>query len=683
MRRVGDNNKRCDDRFRHCTVNQSVSRDSYRLMTKHFLADVAFDATIDVPTQSPGDNSTKAASTAYVDTAVAGVSGGGASEWNAGTVAALAPGLLLTSDTLAVDPDVVPYWADIGGSISDVSTAADTAKALATRVQILTTPSVRQTGLIIPYYTEVEFPLADSTFASLFELVRHHPTVPVIVVVKQTGSDAAGGPGPTTPAMEEQIKLLAAAGATIAGYVPTGSGARDSTAVNADIDLWHNLYPDVEAIFLDQVPTDGGESDVNYSTYIGYYQYAHDHAYKLVIANWGTPATAAWYTAGVADIFCIYDSDSWPSPITFDIDPYPYSSGAITDFPVRKFAALIKNTTFDQNTFDALRPYFRWIYCTDGTGDTPYAGLSSDLEVEFRACAAQDQSWRFGTVTGIGDNLTLSDGILDVAVGSLTFTDLHTSQSVQVGANDAAYAFFIANGTAGSHRYLQFSTAGNARWVLGCSDAAESGSDVGSDFYVNAYHDDGSSASQPLTINRANGVVTMGQGAAISGGSSTIDGAVIGGTSPAAASVTTMTASYWAQIGLNGGTGYIFANVNGAAGSTRYFQFQTDGSNRWGIGCDNSAESGGNVGSDMFINRFADDGSWLSQPLFIARATGRATFAHDIQIGGGSGPTWTSGSGAPSSTQPNGSLYSRSDGSTGSRLYVSAGGGVWSAVSGV
>jgi hypothetical protein len=50
---------------------------------------------------------------------------------------------------------------------------------------------------------------------------------------------------------------------------------------------------------------------------------------------------------------------------------------------------------------------------------------------------------------------------------------------------------------------------------------------------------------------------------------------------------------------------------------------------------------------------------------------------------GSSGPTLTSGSGVPSAAQPVGSLYLNTSGSTGSRLYVSAGGGSWNAVSGV
>jgi hypothetical protein len=48
-----------------------------------------------------------------------------------------------------------------------------------------------------------------------------------------------------------------------------------------------------------------------------------------------------------------------------------------------------------------------------------------------------------------------------------------------------------------------------------------------------------------------------------------------------------------------------------------------------------------------------------------------------------SGPTWTTGTAAPSSTQPVGSLYSRVGGAVGATLYVSRGGGTWAAVAGV
>jgi hypothetical protein len=49
----------------------------------------------------------------------------------------------------------------------------------------------------------------------------------------------------------------------------------------------------------------------------------------------------------------------------------------------------------------------------------------------------------------------------------------------------------------------------------------------------------------------------------------------------------------------------------------------------------------------------------------------------------GGGVTWTAGAAAPTSTQPIGSLYSRTGGAVGATLYVSRGAGSWLPVAGV
>jgi hypothetical protein len=54
-----------------------------------------------------------------------------------------------------------------------------------------------------------------------------------------------------------------------------------------------------------------------------------------------------------------------------------------------------------------------------------------------------------------------------------------------------------------------------------------------------------------------------------------------------------------------------------------------------------------------------------------------------LGVGGTTGPTWTTGSAVPSSTQPVGSIYSRVGGTVGATLYVSRGSGTWAAVAGV
>lgn len=61
--------------------------------------------------------------------------------------------------------------------------------------------------------------------------------------------------------------------------------------------------------------------------------------------------------------------------------------------------------------------------------------------------------------------------------------------------------------------------------------------------------------------------------------------------------------------------------------------------------------------------------------------TGAATAA-SVVVGTG-GPTWTVGTGAPATTEPRGSIFSRTDGGVGTTLYVSQGGGTWNPVAGV
>lgn len=67
---------------------------------------------------------------------------------------------------------------------------------------------------------------------------------------------------------------------------------------------------------------------------------------------------------------------------------------------------------------------------------------------------------------------------------------------------------------------------------------------------------------------------------------------------------------------------------------------------------------------------------------FVAKGTGMLQVQSGLQLST-TGPTWTFGAGVPASTQPVGSLYSNTSGAAGARLYVSAGGGTWTAVAGV
>ncbi len=68
-------------------------------------------------------------------------------------------------------------------------------------------------------------------------------------------------------------------------------------------------------------------------------------------------------------------------------------------------------------------------------------------------------------------------------------------------------------------------------------------------------------------------------------------------------------------------------DLQSPAGTYRYFSFKSGQTSRWYFGVNSSAESGSNVGSDFYISRYADDGSFLGFPFQIARGTGLVTQA--------------------------------------------------------
>ena len=130
------------------------------------------------------------------------------------------------------------------------------------------------------------------------------------------------------------------------------------------------------------------------------------------------------------------------------------------------------------------------------------------------------------------------------------------------------------------------------------------------------------------------------------------------------------------KIGTDGGQ---YVTSTAAAGSYNgYFLKSTaaDGTqkNRWFIGKSNAAESGSDAGSNFIIWAYADDGSQTLKPLTIYRNTGRVVLGVAGVDGGVdiglNGPRIIQGTGAPTVTAPDGSLYLRTDGGAGSTLYV-------------
>jgi len=130
-----------------------------------------------------------------------------------------------------------------------------------------------------------------------------------------------------------------------------------------------------------------------------------------------------------------------------------------------------------------------------------------------------------------------------------------------------------------------------------------------------------------------------------------------------------------AMLWLKTSAGETYQTISPFNGSN-YQYWQVNGSTRWQF----RMVSGGNYQ----IIRHSDAGAEVSTAFQIARATGKVTLgdvgsAAGLEFGA-SGPTITTGTGAPSHSASNGSVWLRTDGTASTTLYVRAAGS-WSALS--
>ncbi|HEY1878437.1 MAG TPA: hypothetical protein VGG68_00745 [Caulobacteraceae bacterium] len=198
------------------------------------------------------------------------------------------------------------------------------------------------------------------------------------------------------------------------------------------------------------------------------------------------------------------------------------------------------------------------------------------------------------TTLNFGLNVTGAvemSGAVDV-VGAFT---MHTSATLYAGSP------LYLTAPAGTGRAIYFQTSGATRWTVTADGAAESGSNIGTNFVINRYNDAGTFVDQPFTIQRATGMVTLN------------NGLTVNGSNPAVG----------ADIYLNTPTPF-----------GRNLWFQTNGVNRWAIYCDNSAESGSNAGSLLQINNFSDTGASLGTPFGIHRDTGMVYINNGLTLAG-------------------------------------------------
>jgi hypothetical protein len=240
-------------------------------------------------------------------------------------------------------------------------------------------------------------------------------------------------------------------------------------------------------------------------------------------------------------------------------------------------------------------------------------------------------------------------------VAALAYTPVNKAGDTMTGSLSIASAEVI-NGAAGTERNLYFDTSGLSRWQFDVNGTAETGGNAGSDLGVCRRSDAGGSLDCPIFITRSTGTVAIpdafqvagatslsggltvsgGGGVSVTGATSLSGGLTVsGGGGVSVTGPTALTGNATLSGNLTLGGYYV---TNGAAGSsTRAYYYQTLGSNRWLTNANQTAESGGNSGSDWVLCRFTDSSTFIDCPITSTRSSGLVTIQDGLAVNGGLG----------------------------------------------
>jgi hypothetical protein len=190
---------------------------------------------------------------------------------------------------------------------------------------------------------------------------------------------------------------------------------------------------------------------------------------------------------------------------------------------------------------------------------------------------------------------------------------------------------------------------GSMRWKIR-SAGTESGSNNGSDLWVEAFADDGTTKiNDPIWISRTTGQVAIGIADSSQGGVKlSVNGAIGTRDITADPPTTSMGAQLYSKAGklwvqtasgaekfqvveslpskANATLSATYMSIDKSAGNYRVFRWLTDGASRWEAQVDDVAEAGSAVGSDFRLSARNDDGSFNKTVIHARRSDGTITF---------------------------------------------------------
>jgi hypothetical protein len=189
---------------------------------------------------------------------------------------------------------------------------------------------------------------------------------------------------------------------------------------------------------------------------------------------------------------------------------------------------------------------------------------------------------------------------------------------------------------------------GLMRWKIR-SAGTESGSNNGSDLWVEAFADDGTTKiNDPIWISRTTGQVAIGIADSSQGGVKLSVNGAIGVRDTADPLTTGMGAQLYSKAGklwvqtangtdkfqvveslpskANATLNATYMSIDKSAGNYRVFRWMTDAVSRWEAQVDDVAEAGSAVGSDFRLSARNDDGTFNKTVIHAKRSDGTITF---------------------------------------------------------
>lgn len=202
---------------------------------------------------------------------------------------------------------------------------------------------------------------------------------------------------------------------------------------------------------------------------------------------------------------------------------------------------------------------------------------------------------------------------------------------------------------------IYFDKNAKARWRVLTDTTTESGSNVGSNFAINRFSDDGTTGSTPFWISRDSGQIHVGDantqfpeqlfindsthatsrraGLRLGTGWLLMQDCAGNGTkdfgiynTSGALSPFVITAGGTQVCLYNNRASELQFIIDAAAGQYNYINFKKASKPRWMVGCDIGVESGSNTGSDLYFSAWADDGTTWLRNSAVFRRTGEIAF---------------------------------------------------------